>query len=812
MPNAESPRDPTPGLPKGLRRRLKLAHAALLWERGWPALWPAAGVAGVFLALALFDLPARLPAPAQALLLLAFAIAFIAALVLAARRFTLPGRDSARRRLETASGLAHRPLAALEDRLAGGGDAATLALWEAHRTRMAAAARRLRVGTPAAGLLRRDPYALRVALALVLLLGAIDAGGDWSDRLWRSLTPNLDWGGPAATVALDIWVTPPDYTGLPPQFLPATAPQQPIAVPVGSSVLAQVHGGRGLPRLLIDDHASDFSRIDDSNFKGGTVIKAGQRLAVMQNSRTLGAWPITVIPDRPPRIAFTKPPQHTDQMALRLTYHATDDYGVESASALIRRKGDPSGEVLRLDLPLPGQHLKDAAGASYHDLTPHPWAGLPVEITLKATDALGQTGDSDTIETVLPERVFHNPVARAIIDARKDLTLHPDDREPVAETLSDLSLRPGLYSDDIVVFLALRTAQARLLLDHDRAAVPAVQQLLWQTALRIEDGRAPLEQQDLRQAMQALQNALAQNAPQSEIDRLMRQLQAAMDRYLQALAQNMQRQGTQNQQPIDPSRMMSRQDLQNMLDRARDLARTGARDQARDLLSQLQQMLENLRAAQSAPMQNGAGQSMQAMQQMMQMQQQLLDRSFRRSQQGGNQPMGATGDNQGDAAQQETLRRMLGDMVQRLGNQGGEIPAPMARADRAMREAEQALQRAQPGQAVGPQTQALDALQQAARAMADRMLGRNGGMSNGDQAGDRAGSDPMTHDPFGRMTSDQNGNGGLNDGGVMRMGKSQNDYAVEKAKEILRELRQRAGERDRPEIERDYIDRLLQQF
>ena len=62
------------------------------------------------------------------------------------------------------------------------------------------------------------------------------------------------------------------------------------------------------------------------------------------------------------------------------------------------------------------------------------------------------------------------------------------------------------------------------------------------------------------------------------------------------------------------------------------------------------------------------------------------------------------------------------------------------------------------------------------------------------------------------MTSDQNGNGGLNDGGVMRMGKSQNDYAVEKAKEILRELRQRAGERDRPEIERNYIDRLLQQF
>ncbi|HXQ53648.1 MAG TPA: TIGR02302 family protein [Stellaceae bacterium] len=808
MPHA----DPTPdAAPRrsGFERRLALARLALLWERAWPALWPGVAVAGAFLALALFELPARLPGLAHLALLAAFACLFVAALVHGFRRFRLPGRNDARRRIETASGLAHRPLATLEDKLMGGaGDPDSQALWRIHRARMAEESRRLRVGAPAAGLLRRDPYALRMALGLALLLGAIDAGGDWSDRILSSLTPRFAPEAAGAAVALDIWVSPPDYTGLPPQFLATTAPQlQPVSVPVGSTILAQVHGGGALPRLVLDDKPADFTRIDDGNFKGSATITAGKTLAVTQGSHTLGQWPITVVPDLPPTIAFAKPPQHTDRGVLRLEYNASDDYGVEKVTALLHRKDDPSGEALALDLPLPGQHQKQASAASYQDLTPHPWAGLPVTIQLEAADALGQTGDSETIETVLPERVFHNPVARAIIEARKDLTLHPDDRRPVAETLSDLSLRPTLFGDDVVVFLALRSAQARLMLNQDPDTVAAVQQLLWQTALRIEDGRTTTSQNDLRQAMQRLQDALARNAPDAEIDRLTRELQQAIDRYLQALAQQMQRQSPGQQQPIDPSRLLTRQDLQRMLDRARDLARTGSREQAMNMLQQLQQMLENLRMARPGEMMGGQNQAMKQMNDMLRRQQQLLDRSFRRSQQGGQQ-----GDqSQDDANQQEMLRQMLGDMMQKLGEQGGDLPAPMARADRAMRNAVEALRRAQNGQAIGSQTEALDALQQAARSMAQQMMGRNGMRGEGTDPGDDDALEQARRDPFGRLT-DENGNGGLDDGGLMRTGKAPSDYALEKAKQILEELRQRAGERDRPEIEHDYIDRLLKQF
>src|SRR5207245_1610975 len=103
-----------------------------------------------------------------------------------------------------------------------------------------------------------------------------------------------------------------------------------------------------------------------------------------------------------------------------------------------------------------------AQATSYHDLSPHPWAGLPVEIRVAATDALGQTGESEPVQMKLPARVFDHPVARAIIDQRRELVIDPGSRLAVADTLSDLRERPPLYRDDTVAFLALRLAEQRL--------------------------------------------------------------------------------------------------------------------------------------------------------------------------------------------------------------------------------------------------------------------------------------------------------------------------------------------------------------
>src|SRR5437660_1416427 len=168
--DVEKPGTPRQGPPPG-RVRLRLATLAILWERLWPALWPAIALVGLFLVLALADLFRLLPGWLHAALLAGFALAILVFLGRAAWRLRPPGIAAARRRLERASGLEHRPLTALADRLAGGGnDPQAAALWAAHRTRMAAATRRLRIGLPEAGLAAIDPFALRAALVLLLLI------------------------------------------------------------------------------------------------------------------------------------------------------------------------------------------------------------------------------------------------------------------------------------------------------------------------------------------------------------------------------------------------------------------------------------------------------------------------------------------------------------------------------------------------------------------------------------------------------------------------------------------------------------------
>jgi uncharacterized protein (TIGR02302 family) len=806
--------------------RLALARAAGWWERAWPACWPALFVLALFLILALFGLPSRLPGLVHAALLLGFGAAFLLALAAAFRGVAIPDRNSARRRIERASGLRHRPLQALADRPSVALDAQAAQLWEAHRQRMAAMARRLRVGWPCAGLAARDPWGLRALLAMLLLIGAIDAGDNWRDRLLRAVTPDVQGGGPAIAASFDIWVTPPEYTGLPPQFLRPNE-RRTIRVPIGSKLLAQVHGGGSAPELAIDGRDRRFETIDNEDFQAQVLLKTGQRIAVSQDGELLGSWRIAIIPDNPPTIAFARPPQATAQQALRLDYRATDDYGVEKVTAVIRRVGakpaapGKTDQQITLDLPLPGLHLKEAQATSYHDLTASLWAGLPVEIHLVAADALGQTGESAPVRIKLPERAFHNPVARAIVEQRKELALDPGSRIPVAEILGDLRSQPQLYGNDDMAFLGLRVAEERLRLNHDPASITQVEQLLWDVALRIEDGHAALAQTELRRLERQLQNALAKGAPDREIERLMSELQQALDRYLQALAEDMARHPNPGAPPANPSQMLSSRDLERMLDRARELAMNGARDQARDLLSQLQNMLENLRMARPGEMQpqqsREAQQMMQGMQQMMQRQQQLLDRSFRAEQQaqqglmgmpgeqGGQRPGGTT--DMGDAAgRQEALRHQLGNMMRRMGDGPGGIPEPLGRAERAMNRAAQALRGGQPGEAIAPQTDALDQLQQAARQFAQQMQQRlgNGWGEPDDQSGDGQ-PDRVGRDPFGRPMP----NGGSYDTGDVKI---PDKSTMQKAHQILDELRRRAGERYRPQLEHDYIDRLLQQF
>lgn len=882
----QSPGTPKPGTPKPAsedapgaalvpRRRLGLARAALLWEGLWPAAWPAAGIAGLFLALALFGVLPLLPGWLHAAVLALFALAFLAALARGARLLRLPGEAAAVRRLERDSGLAHRPLSTLRDRLAAGeGDPATAGLWRLHQERLRAQAKRLRLSLPHPNLAARDPLALRAAVLLVLFVAAAGTRGDWGPRVAAALSPDLDGGPAEGGAVLDIWVTPPQYTGLAPLFLrpPAPgpsgtasgaapdAPQAPVAVPTGSTVLARVNGGGGAPSLTAEGAAHPFEAVDETSWQVTREIRSGDALSVTQGGRTLGRWPIEIVPDRAPAIRFAEPPGPTERGATKIDYAALDDYGVVAATATLRLAGAPAGpghEPMELKLPVPRARGKEARSASFHDLTPHPWAGLPVTVRLSATDGAGQTGTSEDVTLVLPERVFTHPIARLIVEERRKLSLRPDAaREEVARTLAIIGTRPDRYREDVVVHLGLRMAAARLMLDRTAEGTAAVQQLLWELALRLEEGGLSVAERSLRDAEKALAEALERGATDEELSRLMDELQRAMDEFLAALEEQM-RQAMERGEPmpqIPPGMMpqtLDRQDLQRMMDQMREMAETGARDAARQMLSQLQQMLENLRAGtfgQMSPQQSQQMQAMNEMQDLLRRQQELLDQSFQQSQQGmdgqpqqgqqgqmgrqpnrqqgrpgqqgqqgqrgqqGQQGQGQQGQQgQMGAAEQEALRRQLGEIMRRLGEAGGEIPRPLGRAERAMRDAGQALQQGQPGEAVGPQTQAVDELQQGLQSMMDQMAQQMMGMPMPGQGPDSQGQpgrqqfQRANRDPLGRPRN----NGFGQDNNTVEI-PDQSD--VQRAREILDELRRRSGEQTRPKLERDYIDRLLRQF
>ena len=248
--------------------RMRLARAALLWERIWPAFWPALCVLGVFAAVALFDLLPGLPGLAHAALLALFAVAFVAAAawgVRAARRGgwpdTSPHAAASSRRAGCRTVRFRRSATARARRWTK----MRRLLWAAHQRRMAAALRRLRVGWPVAGLARRDPWGIRSILAILLLLAVIDAGADWRDRAFRAFRPSFAGSAASLASSFELWVSPPEYTGLAPQFLRADVTET-VPVATGSMLLGQVHGGGEVPRLAIDATSEDFTADRQAEF------------------------------------------------------------------------------------------------------------------------------------------------------------------------------------------------------------------------------------------------------------------------------------------------------------------------------------------------------------------------------------------------------------------------------------------------------------------------------------------------------------------------------------------------------------------
>ena len=802
------------------------ARALLFLERLLPALLPAALVLGAFIAAALFGLMRLLPAWPQAALLVVWAAGFFAALWYGFRRFRVPTAEEAVRRVELDSGFTHRPITHLTDaQVSNLIDPGARELWKRYRAKLVASIGRLALGLPRGTVAARDPWGLRALVLLVLLIAVFSAGDNWQRRLVQALKPNFSALAQSDTSKVEAWLTPPDYTRMAPISLSSavkldgTEGAKPLTVPAGSKILAQAEGVGAKASLVANGASKDFEMLDAMTQRIEGKIQSGDEIAIQADGDTLARWPIQVVPDRPPSVAFATNPTATERGVLRLDYTAKDDYGVNDVRAVIQLRQD----TLELKLPLPQIDGRDIKAYSYQDLTSHPWSGLEVEIRLVARDALGQIGASAPVTMTLPERKFFNPVARAIIEQRKKLARDPDSKDAVAEALRGIDAQPEAFDNNVAVFLALNFAWRRLTADSvSKEDLTSIEQLLWDTALALEDGGVSLAMRELRELQRQLEDALNRGAPQEEIERLMNQLQEAMNKYLQSMQQQLQ-QAMKNGMPLHqltPNGLtLSQQDLNQMLNEARRMAQSGSRDSARQMLDRLQQMLENLQAGIPMPMGQQGNQAQQMMNnlgKMMQRQQQLLEQSFQlqrgqqpgnqQGQQQGNQPgdqgQGQAGDGQLQAAQQDLLRQDLGQLMRQFGNMMGDLPQGMGQAEQSMRDAVKALNNGQFDGASDAQNQALSQLQQSMQSM-QQMMQRQAGMNRG--PGQR---DPM--DPFGRPASKEDSAGGntTDTFGV----KVPDQSEMERARQIFEELRERRNDPSRPREEKDYLDRLLKQF
>ena len=273
--------------------RLVAARIAYAFEKIWPALWPPLAVVGLFLAISLFGLWRLLPGWLHGLGLVAFAAAFVWAMLRTRLALVWPSRHAGLERLEQVNDLPHQPLRSLDDQLAGGqNDPLTRSLWQRHRERLIGMIGSLKVGLPKSDLPRRDRWAFRIALALVLIVALAEAGNMAPKRLAQAFDLARPDGRVDEAIQLTVWVTPPAYTGLAAELLELDAPPveeglidttPSVSFPASSEVLAQLHHVDGMVEryaLSLDEEAEPFAPV------GGRSAESRHRIGALRRTQS----------------------------------------------------------------------------------------------------------------------------------------------------------------------------------------------------------------------------------------------------------------------------------------------------------------------------------------------------------------------------------------------------------------------------------------------------------------------------------------------------------------------------------------------
>jgi uncharacterized protein (TIGR02302 family) len=853
----------TRDLPSDAARRLvwpvRLTFAGMLAERIVRAFWPLWSILLVTLAALMLGLQDVLPLEAVWALGVLVTLGALAAFAFAVRRFHWPKAVEVLDRLDRT--MPGRPITAISDRQAvGAGDAASEAVWKAHVARMAERLRAARAPEPDLQLSRRDPYALRyvalLAFVVAVLFGSILRVGTVAEMTpgGRSLATGPSWEG---------WVEPPFYTGQPSLYL-NDIEQASFAVPEGSRVTIRFYGEIGALSLheTVSGRTEEVPPATDP-LQVFDIAESGE---IRIDGPAGRGWTIEAVADMPPEIEFDGPIAQGQGGRMEAPFQARDDHGVTGGKIDItldlaqvdRRYGlaaEPEPrEPIVLDLPMTiSGDRTEFTETVIDDFSKHPWANLEIEAELSALDAAGQEGLSAPQFATLPGRRFFDPLAKAIVEQRRDLLWNRVNAPRVAQVLRAVSYKPEDIFRSDTVYLKLRYAvrrlETRVSLDRlDDETVTALADVLWDLALEIEEGDLGDALERLRRAQDRLSEAIENGATNEEIAELMQELREAMQDYMQQLAEQ---QGDQDQQQAENQgdmQEMTSDQLQDMLDRLQELMEQGRTAEAQQLLEQLRQMMENMQIARGQQGQQSPGeQAMEGLAETLRQQQGLSDEAFRDLQeqfnpdaqagesqenegrdgnqgrgqqhgqgQGGEQPgdqQGRQGGQSGEqslADRQRALRQELNRQSQNLPGagtpEGDAARDSIGRAGDAMDNAEEALRNEDFAGALDDQAEAMEALREGMRELADQMAQQQQNQQGGQQGDALGRNNPQgNRDPLGR-DSGENGRVGTDDPLL------QGEDVYRRARELLDEIRRRSGEQQRPTEELEYLKRLLERF
>lgn len=835
------------------------ARFALLWERLAPVLWPGVLLIGLYAGISIFGLWDRLGDPWRAL-------TYAAAVGLSVwigwcrwRTTDWPDDEDAARRVEADSGISARPHEALSDRPADA-SAEAQAVWQAHQRRMSERLKGAKARRPHAAWAQADSWGLRGAIVVLIAAGWMVSGDLAKGRLFDSFGFAPVYRG-VETAQVDAWLNPPAYTGMAPIFFQDGDTE--AVAPEGSELVIRTAGVRRAPNVRNGSERAENRSIGDGVWQSHLVIES-DAVVTLRAGRERAAYRVDATPDTAPDVNIVAAPEANVEGELTLEFTVEDDYGATDFRVEFRPEGEAAADWSSIDIS-PGDMTRGEDGYRATVLTAqHALAGSRVDLRLAAMDGGGNTGISPAIALTLPERVFLDPLARAVSEQRRivigsnreyaplpernpmyleDLQAlppfqgeeperrierAPEDLQSVALALDAITDAPEYFFEDPIVYLGLRHELHSLRRARDFDEIGPIEANLWQIALRAELGSLADAERALRAAERALMEALARGADETELAPLFEAYQQAMDNYMAALAREAAEEGRVAE---GGGPQMNTDDLQGLLDALRDAAELGDTANAREALQALGEMLRNMELT----LQQGEGDGQQtdeisqAMRDALEElgdvigeQRQLQDETFEQAEAGPQgqsqgqagepgsesqgQPSGQSGSQSGQAGAgsqgAQALADSQGTLADRLESLAQALPGESGES---FGEAAEAMRRAQEALEDGDAQGAVGQQEQALQALRDGAERLAQGLLERAQDANQAGAEGDETDPLGRPQD----SGGFSNGSGVEI---PDEAERLRAREILEELRERAAEQGLDQDELDYIERLLDRF